>query len=562
MDNEILENIDEIKKYDINLGIAYWNLYQYINNIENKDSFIEIGKKNRKLRLLIDTYITRIRLNPTGQDYFKFINISNKLRDCIKDIAEEDDKVWKCFTILQAIIITIYITGEQINDETKHIPNRDIHNDEFINRIIDNDSELARLKVYFGELGIIDIEKEDCIPYNKEIWLTVAKKLNLFPTQNESMAFQNEDERLPYGIRIDSNKKEGLESKNMNSYYLNIIKKIGEVYKNEFGVEYPIKYAERINHDISENAGGFFNPKDKSIYIFSDIVDKIRYKNYHNSMDNPKDNGLSFLIYSCFHELEHRLQDEHPELLKNQLPYARSIYQIEDAIIACSLTEKDSFYEDMHDMFLKEIDADTKGVDNARVFARWKSIENLNSDYYELMERYNKYRVANYDIPAIINRFNNYAKKYDGIVCTPTFIKDETIRRMYNSNGTVKTIGELMELSKSGVLSKDILPYVVCSLDCIKKSLDINNSLPRQQAKYLLQCIQVVLKEHETKMKELREKFPKINITIRVLSEYTKVTDASSTKKMIKMYNESYYEYLTKLEKTLDGIFQDGSDAR
>lgn len=561
MNKEIFEKyIKEIKKYNIQLGEYLGDIFQKINDIENKDSSIE--GEVIKLRLLIIIYIAYIRLNPTEMNYSIFINILNELREYIKDIAEEDDKVMEDFTKLQAMIIAIYVTGKQINDEINNIPNSDIHNDEFINRIIDNDSELAKLKVYFDELGIIDIEKEDCIPYNKEIWLTVAKKLNLFSTQNESIVFQNIDERLPYGIRIDSNKKEELESKNMNRHYLNIIKKIVEVYKNAFGVEYPIKYEERINHDIAENAGGFFNPKDKSIYIFSDIVDKIRDKNYHNSMDNPKDNGLSFLIYSCFHELEHRLQDEHPELLKNQLPYARSIYQIEDAVIACSLAEKDCFYEDRHDMFFKEIDADTKGVDNARVFARWKSIENLNSDYYELMERYNKYRVANYDIPAIINRFNNYAKEYDGIVCTPTFIKDETIRKMYNSNGTVKTISELMELSKSGVLNKDILPYVVCSADCIKESLDINNCLPRQQAKYLLQCIQVVLKEHETKMKELREKFPKIDITIRVLSEYTKVTDAPSTKKMIRMYNESYYEYLTKLEKTLDGIFQDGSDAR
>jgi hypothetical protein len=55
-----------------------------------------------------------------------------------------------------------------------------------------------------------------------------------------------------------------------------------------------------------ETAGGFFDNASKRIYLFSGIIEKIKEKNYYN-YNNTKDNGLTFLIFAAFHELEHLL---------------------------------------------------------------------------------------------------------------------------------------------------------------------------------------------------------------------------------------------------------------
>ena len=208
MDKEILENLDEIKKNNIQKWSVYYNLFQIINNIENKDTFIEKSKRIRKLRLLIYTYIERIKLNPSEMDYSGFINISNRLRNFINEIGDEDDKVWDCFTNLQAIIISIYVTGRQISDEINDILDIDLNNDEFINKIIDNDSDITRLKGYLSELGIEDIINKSGNLYDKEIWLTVAKKINLFSIQKEDME-SNYNGNEVYNNLVDRYRKKG-----------------------------------------------------------------------------------------------------------------------------------------------------------------------------------------------------------------------------------------------------------------------------------------------------------------------------------------------------------------
>lgn len=113
--------------------------------------------------------------------------------------------------------------------------------------------------------------------------------------------------------------------------YNKVIQMILVKFNETFHTNYSITFNTRdniINSNptflISESAGGFYDKKTKTIYLFSDIIDKINYKNYDNK-NGTYNNGLAFLILACFHELEHRLQNEHPEKLRSQYDFAREM---------------------------------------------------------------------------------------------------------------------------------------------------------------------------------------------------------------------------------------------
>ena len=345
----------------------------------------------------------------------------------------------------------------------------------------------------------------------------------------------------------------------MNNNYLSIIKRISKVYQEKFGVFYNIKYDSRENIiqyasvKVGDNAGGFYDPTTKRIFIFSNIIDRIREKNYGNLWNSSTDNGLTYLIFACFHELEHRLQDEHPELLINQLPLSKTMYQFETAITACSASEKDSFYNLNHEMFFMEIDADIKGINNALAFSHFTPpIDNLNIDFYNLYMQYNNYRVFNYDIPTMINKFNDYAEKYNGIVVTNKYLKDKSLRKMYDSNGKVKRIDELMQLSHEGLINEEILPYIVCSEKCLKRNSETSFKLPIEQAIFLRKCIQIVMRNHRENVEKLDTEFKGISSTIDTLVNYTSVEGIPSRKKKQQMYSDKYYAYLSSVEASLN----------
>ncbi len=191
--------------------------------------------------------------------------------------------------------------------------------------------------------------------------------------------------------------------------YNDVVKKICSIFNSSFQTDYRIVYQSRKdaellhpNMNISPNAGGTYLAESKSIYIFSDVIDKINQKNYNNPT-NTNDNGLVFLIYACFHELEHRLQLECPQKLRNQPSFSRVMYDIEKIIY---LADKE-FYKGHHDNFFLEIDADIKGVENAINFINISGVTGVNIEYYKALRTYNEYRLLNYDIPQFIRRLNN-----------------------------------------------------------------------------------------------------------------------------------------------------------
>ena len=75
-------------------------------------------------------------------------------------------------------------------------------------------------------------------------------------------------------------------------------------------------------------------------------------------------------ITTVFHELEHRLQPDYPQILTNQNSIYPMMYQIEQFLISTYQHEKKyDEYARLHDRFISEIDADIKGNKNLKAFA-------------------------------------------------------------------------------------------------------------------------------------------------------------------------------------------------
>ena len=248
--------------------------------------------------------------------------------------------------------------------------------------------------------------------------------------------------------------------------YNEIIKMIVLKFNENFHTNYRIIFNTRDNilnsnpsFSISKSAGGFYDNKTKTIYLFSDIIDKINYKNYDNK-NGTYNNGLAFLILACFHELEHRLQNECPEKLRLQFDFAQEIYSIERFIIILGnstpeLMEVD--YKKFHDNFWLEIDADIKGVDNAISFSKAYNIECINPKYYKLFKQYNNYRIQSYDILTMVNQFLKIANKYKANVINSNYLPSK-ILNYFDKNGNLKNIDDLMKIQDSSIIQ-----YIVSS---------------------------------------------------------------------------------------------------
>lgn len=64
------------------------------------------------------------------------------------------------------------------------------------------------------------------------------------------------------------------------------VKKFNEVFDTSYNVEYNSRehiLLSNPNFKVSEKTAGLYDTKLGKIYIFSDIIDQIRSKNYNNS---------------------------------------------------------------------------------------------------------------------------------------------------------------------------------------------------------------------------------------------------------------------------------------
>lgn len=337
--------------------------------------------------------------------------------------------------------------------------------------------------------------------------------------------------------------------------YKDVVEKICIVFNNSFQTDYKIIYqsreeAEALNPDIknlSKNVGGTYQPKNKLIYIFSNVIDEINKKNYNN-LRNSNDNGLAFLILACFHELEHRLQIDCPQKLRKQTSFATTMYDIEKIII---LFDKE-FYKQKHDNFYMEIDANIKGTENAMNFINFSKIDGINRDYFEALRTYNKYRQLDYDIPQFIKRFNNIVRKYPQILRDKRYISNEQILSFYDENGCFKSIDEIMK--KPNVLT----PYIISS-EMFLKSINIK-TISQEQRNFILNNINMVVVEHKLKKQVLNQIKPEAEKAIKELNAYTHVSKTQSRRTIEFFADEKYYQFLKNIVQTYSKIVSEGDE--
>ena len=328
--------------------------------------------------------------------------------------------------------------------------------------------------------------------------------------------------------------------------YNDIISLIVNDFNRSFNLSSEIIYDSRENiinknphFKIGKSAGGFLDIASKRIYLFSGIIEKIKERNYYN-YNNTKDNGLTFLIFAAFHELEHLLQFKYPEKLRKQFAFSRQMYKLEDVIIKIAQYDQlisDVNYSEQHDNFLLEIDADIKGVTNALSFVRYYEINGINNRYLELMKKYNDFRINNYDIPIMISQFNKIVKKYPEILNDKQWLDCEELTQFYHLDGNLKSIEEIISVNSS------LLPYFVSSISFLKS---INGKIITDyQKKFIYSCLDTVINEHNQKQEKLGG-FSDIDLVINEFMNYTKVSGKNSKSSKM-MANEQYYNYISKV---------------
>ena len=328
--------------------------------------------------------------------------------------------------------------------------------------------------------------------------------------------------------------------------YNDIISLIVNDFNRSFNLSSEIIYDSRENiinknphFKIGKSAGGFLDIASKRIYLFSGIIEKIKERNYYN-YNNTKDNGLTFLIFAAFHELEHLLQFKYPEKLRKQFAFSSQMYKLEDVIIKIAQYDQlisDVNYIEQHDNFLLEIDADIKGVTNALSFVRYYEINGINNRYLELMKKYNDFRINNYDIPIMISQFNKIVKKYPEILNDKQWLDCEELTQFYHLDGNLKSIEEIISVNSS------LLPYFVSSISFLKS---INGKIITDyQKKFIYSCLDTVINEHNQKQEKLGG-FSDIDLVINELMNYTKVSGKNSKSSKM-MANEKYYNYISKV---------------
>ena len=328
--------------------------------------------------------------------------------------------------------------------------------------------------------------------------------------------------------------------------YNDIISLIVNDFNRSFNLSSEIIYDSRENiinknphFKIGKSAGGFLDIASKRIYLFSGIIEKIKERNYYN-YNNTKDNGLTFLIFAAFHELEHLLQFKYPEKLRKQFAFSRQMYKLEDVIIKIAQYDQlisDVNYSEQHDNFLLEIDADIKGVTNALSFVRYYEINGINNRYLELMKKYNDFRINNYDIPIMISQFNKIVKKYPEILNDKQWLDCEELTQFYHLDGNLKSIEEIISVNSS------LLPYFVSSISFLKS---INGKIITDyQKKFIYSCLDTVINEHNQKQEKLGG-FSDIDLVINEFMNYTKVSGKNSKSSKM-MANEKYYNYISKV---------------
>ena len=325
---------------------------------------------------------------------------------------------------------------------------------------------------------------------------------------------------------------------------LEIIKYIETVFNTNFNTNYRIIYDSRDELlkkepklQLKENTLGVFFKGN--IYINKDIIRKIRVKN--NQKDANMDTGLTYLIHACFHELQHCIQREHPELLRKQKPYYLGIYEVEEFLNYLFRCEGNSeYYSNNHDEYLTEIDADIKGNRNLQNMGKQIALP-LNIRFISLFEMYNTFRENNYEPIKIIEMLNKKIATNSELftkIIDSGFFRNYQLMHFYSRDGQLTSIEDIM---KQGDLP--ITKYFVSTPSFINKINNIN--LSKEQIDFVIDCLSNVIEEHEMKMAVVDKMYVDLKPCFNEFIDYTRISKKTPRKLEVR-HNNDYYAFLNQ----------------
>ena len=180
---------------------------------------------------------------------------------------------------------------------------------------------------------------------------------------------------------------------------------------------------------------GDYSRIDKKVYYFYDgIIDNITDSaNYFRELYNPEgsifDNLNFFYLINIFHELMHVRQDHIIGLPGNSIE--KRIFSL-----FFKFTDDDSFYREIHDIDLKEVNANNLSYINAyKVFSKLPSnfLTKQDKKCYQLATL--KWLLqGNYDIVTVGEEINSPAEKVANTVINNTNISTEEYAKLIYSN--------------------------------------------------------------------------------------------------------------------------------
>lgn len=284
--------------------------------------------------------------------------------------------------------------------------------------------------------------------------------------------------------------------------YRIVAKRICDLFNGTFGTNYivSIKSSDEVKKENPnlkidyEKSGGFYNSNKKEVIIFYDVL--IKLNKLMVDRNSKKDISLTYLIFSVFHELNHRIQFERKDELKAIVVQNSSgsgkieefyKFMIEVELMSIGdLYLGENFYINHHDNILIEIDSDIKGIRNALFFA--DSIKNppLDEDYYKYFNFYNEFRLASYDSQAFIERLNKFILLYPGITnkLNKKF-SNLAIYEFFTSDGKYRSVGEIM---RNPLIQKCDFK-IVSSIMSSTYFINMIDIVSNEERNFLLKCM-------------------------------------------------------------------------
>ena len=254
-----------------------------------------------------------------------------------------------------------------------------------------------------------------------------------------------------------------------------------------------------------KRSGGYYNSREDKIAL---LLDKKLYKG-------------NFFIHAIFHECRHYYQS-------NVNDYIGFLFDIESVIISSNR----KFYEQHHDIFLIEIDANQYGYRNTvEYLSKYNILSENQKAKYDLRLQLQECYLDGYNPIYMFHQFNIYLHE----ICQKDWFKESYshswLKEIYDISGNMKSYQEIFKSAFFKFLDETSQNIIMTS-PFFLENLDIHN-LNVQEKEMILRAI-----EYANKIKERNEKQ-----SLSIVTKFSK-TNLSTLKIMDNILYQKKHNFL------------------